>query len=112
MNTSRIDAAIKAVCPIEGVSDNGDGTYRIDYTDGATEQQVADAQAVVAAFDFRPRREKSLRNIDTALQSLTAGERAIVQRAAIAWVVRQSSEVRALVKTLAGLDIAHDEVDA
>lgn len=37
--------------PIVGVSDNGDGTFRVDFATEATQQQRDDAAAIVAAFD-------------------------------------------------------------
>lgn len=47
-----LDVAIKAVCPIHGVSPRGDGTYRIDFHDDATQEQRTAAEAVVAGFDW------------------------------------------------------------
>ncbi len=52
--TSKLNAAIEAVCPIHGVSigrKDDKATWRIDFKDEATAQQRADAQAVVEAFD-------------------------------------------------------------
>lgn len=49
----KLDAAIKAVCPITGVSigDPEDkATWRIDFLPEASTEQQADAQAVVDAF--------------------------------------------------------------
>ena len=47
---ARLDASIRAVCPIDGTS--GDlASLRIDYAPSATAQQRADALSVVAAFD-------------------------------------------------------------
>lgn len=37
--------------PIHGVTDNGDGTYRVDFKEEATAQQRSDAAAIVAGFD-------------------------------------------------------------
>ncbi len=45
---------ISAICPIDGVSigdPQNKSTWRVDYSQGATPQQIAAAQAVVAAFD-------------------------------------------------------------
>lgn len=51
MTISVLDARLRdAGIPIHGVTDNGDGTYRVDF-DGATAQQQSDAAAIVAAFD-------------------------------------------------------------
>lgn len=54
MITQRLDAAIKEVCPINGVSigrPDDKATWRIDFAQSATAQQRADAAAVVEAFD-------------------------------------------------------------
>lgn len=54
MDSSAIHAAINAVCPIVGVSIQyyeNKNTWRIDYSDLATDEQKAAAQAVLAAFD-------------------------------------------------------------
>lgn len=54
MNIVELDKALKAVCPILGVSIgrvNDKSTWRIDFTDEATSEQRAAAQAVVDAFD-------------------------------------------------------------
>lgn len=52
--TNNLDTAIRAVCPIHGVSvgrANDKTTWRIDFTSDATPEQRVAAQAVVAAFD-------------------------------------------------------------
>lgn len=52
MTISVLDERIRAAgIPIHGVSDNGDGTYRVDFAAGATAQQQSDAAVIVAAFD-------------------------------------------------------------
>ena len=38
--------------PIDGVADNGDGTYRIDFRPEATEEQRNQADTVIAGLDF------------------------------------------------------------
>lgn len=51
---NKLDAAIKAVCPIHGVSigrKDDKSTWRIDFKDEATTEQRAAAQAVLDAFD-------------------------------------------------------------
>ena len=54
MNIIDLDAAIKAVCPIDGVSvgrANDKATWRIDFKKEATDEQRKAARDVVAAFD-------------------------------------------------------------
>jgi len=49
-----LDVALKAVCPIVGVSigrSNDRATWRIDFEDRATAEQRAAARAVMDAFD-------------------------------------------------------------
>ena len=51
---AKLDQAIKAVCPIDGVSigrKDDKLTWRIDFKPEATAQQLTNAQAVVDAFD-------------------------------------------------------------
>ena len=55
---TRLDAAIRAVCPIHGVA-AGDPP-RIDYRDEATAEQRAAAREVLRTFDRRPRRKRRL----------------------------------------------------
>lgn len=53
---ARLDEAVKAVCPIFGVSIGLPGdktTWRISFKDEATAEQRAAAQAVVDAFDLQ-----------------------------------------------------------
>ena len=50
----KLDAAIKSVCPIHGVSigrKDDKTTWRIDFKDEATAEQRASAQAVFDTFD-------------------------------------------------------------
>lgn len=54
MIAQKLDAAIKVVCPIFGVSigrPDDKSTWRIDFEAQATSQQRSAAQAVLAAFD-------------------------------------------------------------
>lgn len=51
---TKLDAAIKAVCPINGVgigSKDDKSTWRIDFKDDATAEQRAAARAVLTEFD-------------------------------------------------------------
>lgn len=54
MIIQRLDAALRAVCPIRGVSVGNaadKATWRIDFDPAATAQQRTDAAAVLSAFD-------------------------------------------------------------
>lgn len=50
-----LDVELKKICPIHGMSFgklNDKSTWRIDFTDEATEEQKATAQAYVDAFEW------------------------------------------------------------
>jgi len=49
---AQLDAALKAVCPVDGFSANGKTVTKIDFKPESTTQQRADAQAVVSAFNW------------------------------------------------------------
>lgn len=54
-NINTVDAAIRAVCPIDGVSfgkPDDKQTWRIDFKDIATPEQRVAAQSVVDGFDL------------------------------------------------------------
>lgn len=75
--TSRLDAATRAVCPIDGVSVDAatdPPAVRIDYRPEATADQRAAAEAAVAAFDWS----------DTAQQTWEAGQNAAAAGALLA----------------------------
>lgn len=70
---SNLDAAIKAVAPIHGISvgrKDDKATWRIDFKEEATAEQRAAAQAVIDAFDA----EKVVHNagIDAQIAALEA----------------------------------------
>lgn len=50
----KLHEAIAQVCPIDGISDNGDGSYRIDFKDEATPEQRDEAMAIAASFVEAP----------------------------------------------------------
>lgn len=54
MNIQELDQALKAVCPIHGVSigrKNDKETWRIDFKDDATQEQRLAAERVLAGLD-------------------------------------------------------------
>ena len=80
---SKLDVALKAVCPIHGVSigrETDRSTWRIDFKDEATAEQRAAAGDALAAFDPavpspEEQREQSLRD-DAIASDLLARLRA------------------------------------
>lgn len=56
-----LDVELKKLCPIHGMSFgklNDKSTWRIDFTDEATEEQKAAAQAYVDAFEWTAEKER------------------------------------------------------
>lgn len=54
MIAAKLDAAVRAVCPIHGISigrADDKATWRIDFKEEATTEQRTDAEAVKQAFD-------------------------------------------------------------
>lgn len=99
--TGQLDAAIRAVCPIIGVSVGKDGvpsTVRIDFAPEATVPQRAAAQAVVDAFDWSTAAEEARLNVtqrqraDELLSSRR--QEAKLQRAVAAVLVDEVNVVR------------------
>lgn len=90
--------------PIHGVSDNGDGTYRVDFTAAATAQQQSDAAAIVAAFDAEA--EQGI------LDGLEAGKTE-AHSGALAWFVAHPNAALLFNLSIAALDAEIDSlVDA
>lgn len=59
-----LDQAISKVCPIDGIAYLGEGNYRIDYKDEATEQQKEAAQQVVSEWPLQEKKLEKLAKID------------------------------------------------
>lgn len=56
MITTKLDAVLRAVCPIDGVSIgsvDSKSTWRIDFTPGASPEQKLSAQQALNAFDVQ-----------------------------------------------------------
>lgn len=51
-HSERLTSTIAAVCPIHGISGGTPATVRLQYTDAATAEQRAAAEAALAAFDW------------------------------------------------------------
>ncbi len=80
----RLREAVSVVCPIDGVGPLGSGAIgpgntRLDYSAGATAQQQADAQGVLAAFDWGPPAQDAWeRNKEPDLRDLLAAANAAI----------------------------------
>ncbi|HYF49518.1 MAG TPA: hypothetical protein VEJ63_08935 [Planctomycetota bacterium] len=78
MLITRLDTAIRSVCPIDGVAllDRASGKVRIDFAPHATPQQRAAAQSLVENFDFNAPEPPDPKLADRALlQSLASKAR-------------------------------------
>lgn len=63
-SAGRLDAAVRAVCPIDGVSISA-ASVRIDFKDAATAQQRVDAIAVANTFVWSVADEDSHQRVST-----------------------------------------------
>lgn len=55
---------INLIVPIQGVSDNGDGTYRIDYISEPTEEQLFLVNQMISSYPLLVIKEEKLKKID------------------------------------------------
>lgn len=55
---------INSIVPILGVADNGDGTYRVDYIEDPTEEQLALVNAAIADYPLMLAKEQKLEQIN------------------------------------------------
>lgn len=110
MIAAALDQAIKAVCPIDGVSIGraaDKSTWRIDFADDATAEERAAATAVMAAFD--PAGVKAPVRIDLSmlLERLTRTEKA----AAGAFMVQNPAMLIDILEAAARGDFRADNPD-
>jgi len=71
---AELDAQLQAICPMNGCVRFNDGTVRIDFKPEATAEQRATAQAIADAFDWRPRKPRTVAAVYQAVQRLTAAD--------------------------------------
>jgi len=55
---------INSIVPIQGISDNGDGTYRVDYIAEPTEEQLLLVNQAIANYPLLVEKEEKLKQID------------------------------------------------
>ena len=70
---SKLHEKINFIVPIQGVADNGDGTYRIDYTLEPTEEQLVLINNVVLGFPLDIAKDEKLKQIDLGIQGFHRG---------------------------------------
>jgi hypothetical protein len=103
---TRLNAAIAAVCPIDGVSVGTIGdpaTVRIDYRPEATTEQRAAAQAALAAFDWN--RDPMIWPYDF-LDRFTNTELTAIQTSVDANVIRFRTKIQTMVSQI---DLDHSD---
>jgi len=86
MIAAALDKALKAVCPIDGVSigrEDDKKTWRIDFRDGATAEQRASAADVLAAFDPSGVQEPVKRDVLAELDEANAVIAVLVNKAVV-----------------------------
>jgi hypothetical protein len=84
-----LDRAIRALgVPIYGVSRLPGGAVRIDFN-GATAQQMSDAQTLAAGWDWTPRRPRPLAAIRADIAALAAANKQALLEAVAAYLVQQ-----------------------
>lgn len=87
--------------PIEGVSDNGDGTYRVDYMTAATPAQKTQAAGIVAAFNATAEQ--------ATLDGLEAGK-VTAHSGAKAWYVAHPNAALLFNLSILDLDLEIDDL--
>jgi hypothetical protein len=55
---------INSIVPIHGISDNGDGTYRVDYVSEPTEEQIVLVNKAIEDFPLSLAKEAKLKQIE------------------------------------------------
>lgn len=60
----KLHEQIAAVVPIEGVADNGDETYRVDYIDQPTQEQLDQINAILASWPLERSKLEQLEEVD------------------------------------------------
>jgi len=108
---AELDAQLQAICPMNGCVRFNDGTVRIDFKPEATEQQKAAAEAVVAVFDWRPRKAKSVAAVYAAVRGLTGTEQEKLLQAFLALaIVDNPQRARDVMRKLGISIVDGDEV--
>lgn len=62
---SNLSESVSKVCPIDGIADLGNGQFRIDYKEEATEAQKQAAQVVISEWPLESAKLNKLSNINS-----------------------------------------------
>lgn len=106
----RLHEAIASVCPIVGVSVDGNRVARVDYAPDSTPEQRAAAEAVASAFDWSEQAERAWQQGRSRAEAFALLERDDAVGAALRLIVRDFHAQLNLVREGAGLPpVSHAE---
>ncbi len=63
-NLNILHESIASIVPIHGVADNGDGTYRVDYIDPPTPEQLDQVNSVIESWPLEKAKLEKLEEVD------------------------------------------------
>ena len=61
---SILHKSIANIVPIHGVADNGDGTYRIDYVEPPTPEQLDQVNSIIESWPLEKAKLEKLEEVD------------------------------------------------
>jgi hypothetical protein len=63
-NLNILHESIANILPIHGVADNGDGTYRVDYIDDPTQEQLDQVNSIIGSWPLEKAKLEKLEEVD------------------------------------------------
>lgn len=111
-----LDGLLKdAGIPIDGISVNDINAVpplvTVQYRPEATAEQIALGNQMRDNFDWRRRRALGRGTVVTAVNNLTAGQRAVIDAHMRAEHLRNNPQLAAVIATAVGVPLPVDEVD-
>tara|TARA_R100001163_G_C5027040_1_gene168300 strand:+ start:340 stop:846 length:507 start_codon:yes stop_codon:yes gene_type:complete len=67
-NLNILHESIASIVPIHGVADNGDGTYRVDYIDNPTQEQLDQVNSIIESWPLEKAKLEKLEEVDEEWQ--------------------------------------------
>lgn len=62
--------SIANILPIHGVADNGDGTYRVDYIDDPTQEQLDQVNSILESWSLEKAKLEKLEEVDEEWETI------------------------------------------
>jgi len=62
--------SIANILPIHGVADNGDGTYRVDYIDDPTQEQLDQVNSILESWSLEKAKLEKLEEVDKEWETI------------------------------------------